>query len=107
VGGEEADERAGGGPADRVDGCLLALLGVEVARRQRQAGGGAGLIGAERGTPGEGQVEAERTNRDRYYPFSAALTRRYRRSRKAMRKEAGRLEGSLPVRMINRFVPAR
>jgi len=52
VGGEEADQRAGGGPADCVDAGLLALLGVEVARGEDQAGGGAGLIGAERGAPG-------------------------------------------------------
>jgi Low molecular weight phosphotyrosine protein phosphatase len=50
---KEAHQGPGGSAADRVDAGLLALLGVEIARSHRQAGGRAGLVGPERGTPGE------------------------------------------------------
>jgi hypothetical protein len=59
VRGKEADQRAGGGAADRVDRGLLPV-GVQSACRDGEAGGGTGLIRAERCAAGKGEVEAER-----------------------------------------------
>jgi hypothetical protein len=75
VGREEAHQRAGGSPADCVDAGLLAFLGVEVARGDDQARGRSGLVGAERRAPGEGQVEAKRSNRLPLLPGLELLSR--------------------------------
>jgi hypothetical protein len=59
VRGEEADQRAGRGAADRVDRRLLPV-GVEPADGYGKSSGCAGLIRAERCAAGKGEVEAER-----------------------------------------------
>ncbi len=46
--GEEAHQRARRGAADRVDARLLVPLGIEMAHRQREPRGRAGLISAQR-----------------------------------------------------------
>jgi hypothetical protein len=73
VRGEQADQRARRGAADRIDARLLALLEVEMANGEREAGGGAGLIGAERGAAGEGQIEAKRCDLPEGYPGGGYL----------------------------------
>ena len=66
---------ARGGPANCVDAGFLTFLRVEIARGDHEPGGGAGLVGAERGAPGEGQVK-ERPNRLPVVPDPRTYARR-------------------------------